>query len=102
MEKAVILRGPRGNSTQPDKGMEDALIPLPTPCQEVPELLEGPSNVLQATDQVLDDNEGIAHRTTAQTVFYTHRGLDGRSFDIRPGAKLLPTPTPHMAEMLAQ
>jgi hypothetical protein len=56
--------------------MEDALIALPTPCLDVTELLEGPSNVLQATDQILDNNEGLTHKATAQTGFYTHRGLD--------------------------
>jgi hypothetical protein len=59
--------------------MEDALIALPTLCLDVTELLERPSNVLQVADQILDNNEGVTHKATAQSGFYTHQGLDGRT-----------------------
>ena len=94
MENAGILGGLVATQHSPDKGMEYALIPLPTLCQDVPEFLEGPSSVLEVTDQILDDYEDVAHKTTAQTGFHTHRGLDGQASSIRPGALTPDTPPP--------
>ena len=74
--------------------MEDALITLPTLRLDVTERLEGPSNVLQVTHQILDNNEGATHKATAQSGFYTHQGLDGRTFSDRPGALTPDYPPP--------
>jgi hypothetical protein len=65
--------------------VEDLLIPLPTPTADAPELLKAASNVSVAAEQALDDPEDLTHKTTAQTPFYTHRGLDEQASSIRPG-----------------
>jgi hypothetical protein len=42
--------------------------------------------------RTLDAPEDLTHRTTAQTGFYTHRGLDEQASSIRPGALTPATP----------
>jgi hypothetical protein len=46
------------------------------PQQLTPELLKGALNALVAEGQTLDDPRDLTEQTTAQTGFYTHRGLD--------------------------
>ncbi len=52
-------------------------------------------SVFVAEGQTLDDPEDLTHKTTAQSGFYTHRGLDGQASSIRPGALTPDTPPPH-------
>jgi hypothetical protein len=51
-----------------------------------PFLLKAALNVFVAEVQSLDDPRDLTEETTAQTGFYTHRGLDGRTSSDRPGA----------------
>jgi hypothetical protein len=51
-------------------------------------------NALVDDERTLYDPEGLAHKTTAQTGFYTHRGLDEQASFIRPGALTPDTPSP--------
>jgi hypothetical protein len=53
------------------------------PCNS--KLLKAASNVFVAEGQTLDDPRDLTHKTTAQTGFYTHRGLDGQASSTRPG-----------------
>jgi hypothetical protein len=62
------------------------------PQQLTPELLKGALNALVAEGQTLDDPRDLTEQTTAQTGFYTHRGLDEQASYIRPGALTPDTP----------
>ena len=68
------------------------LIPLPIPVCN-PKLLKAALNVFVAEEQTLDDPRDLTEETTAQTGFYTHRGLDEQASSIRPGV-LTPDPLP--------
>jgi hypothetical protein len=46
-----------------------------------------------ADERTVDGPEDLTDKTTAQTGFYTHRGLDSQASSIRPGA-LTPDPLP--------
>ena len=59
------------------------LIPLPIPLCN-PKLLKAALNVFVAEQQVLDDPRDLTEQTTAQTGFYTQRGLDSRTSGNRP------------------
>ena len=50
-------------------------------------------NALVADECTVDDPEDLTSETTAQTGFYTHRGLDEQASSIRPGV-LTPDPLP--------
>jgi hypothetical protein len=50
-----------------------------------PQLLKAALNVFVAEGQTLDDLRDLTEETTAQTGFYTHRGLDEHASSIRPG-----------------
>jgi hypothetical protein len=58
-----------------------------------PQLLKAALNVFVAEGQALDGPEDPTDKTTAQTGFYTHRGLDEQASSIRPGV-LTPDPLP--------
>ena len=47
--------------------------------------LKAALNVVVADEQTLDDPRDLTEQTTAQTGFYTHRGLDEQASSIRPG-----------------
>ena len=51
-------------------------------------------NALVADYRAVDGPEDLACKTTAQTGFYTRRGLDGRPSSIRPGALTPDAPLP--------
>ena len=57
-----------------------------------PQLLKAALNGLVAERQTLDDPRDLTEQTTAQSGFYTHRGLDGQTSSIRPGALTPDTP----------
>ena len=59
-----------------------------------PQLLKAALNVFVAEGQTLDDPRDLTDKTTAQTGFYTHRGLDGQASSIRPGVLTPDTPSP--------
>jgi hypothetical protein len=50
------------------------------------------SNLSVAAAKTLDYPRDLTGKTTAQTGFYTHRGLDEQASSIRPGALTLDTP----------
>jgi hypothetical protein len=50
-----------------------------------PKLLKAALDVFVAEVQTLDDPRDPTEETTAQTGFYTHRGLDEQGSFIRPG-----------------
>jgi hypothetical protein len=50
-----------------------------------PLLLKAALNLVVAEGQTLDDPRDLTEQTTAQTAFYTHRGLDEQACSIRPG-----------------
>jgi len=60
------------------------------------ELLNASLNVVVADERTVDGPEDLTHKTTAQTGFYTHRGLDEQASSIRPGAST-PDPPPPVA-----
>ena len=72
--------------------LNNPLIPLPSPLCN-PKLLKAALNVFEAEGQTLEDPRDLTEETTAQTGFYTHRGLDEQASSIRPGA-LTPDPLP--------
>jgi hypothetical protein len=51
-------------------------------------------NVVVAEVQTLDDPRDLTEQLTAQTGFYTHRGLDDRTSSDRPGVESPATPPP--------
>ena len=51
-------------------------------------------NALVADERTVDGPEDLTGKTTAQTGFYTHRGLDEQASSIRPGAITPDTPSP--------
>jgi hypothetical protein len=51
-----------------------------------PQLLQAALNGFVAGVQILDDPRDLTEQTTAQTGFYTHRGLDEQASSIRAGA----------------
>jgi hypothetical protein len=57
-----------------------------------PRLLKAALNVFAAEELTLDGPEDLTDKTTAQTCFYTHRGLDEQASSIRPGALTPDTP----------
>ena len=59
-----------------------------------PQLLKAALNVFVVEGQTLDDPSDLTEKTTAQTGFDTHRGLDEQASSIRPGAITLDTPSP--------
>src|SRR5215207_1893235 len=96
LERAVhTSQGPKRKNriSEPSRGIDTPLImPLKKPrflCRShprYPQLLKATSNVFVAEGQALDDLEDLTHKMTAQTGFYTHRGLDRRTSSDRPGA----------------
>ena len=64
-----------------------------------PQLLKSTLNVFVAEGQTLDDPGDLTEETTAQTGFYTHRGLDEQASSIRAGRQLLTTPIPVWASV---
>jgi|SRR5215211_1622124 hypothetical protein len=64
------------------------------PNPDVPRLLKAVSNVFVAVEQHLDGLGDLTHKATAQTCFYTHRGLDGQPFGKQPGTRTPDTPSP--------
>jgi hypothetical protein len=58
-----------------------------------PQLLKAALHTFVAEGQTLDDPRDLTEETTAQTAFYTHRGLDEQASSIRPPSELL-TPLP--------
>jgi hypothetical protein len=56
---ASPLRDLEATKHSPDKVMEDAPIPLSTPCQEVPELLKAARNASGAEERVLYTPESV-------------------------------------------
>ena len=60
------------------------LISLPTSTPGAPEFFKAALSVVVAEDRALDDPRDLTEQTTAQTGFYTHRGLDSRTFGNRP------------------
>ena len=75
---------PRGASPHPC--FESLRIPsvLCRSHTRYPQLLKAALNVFIAEERALDGPEDLAHGATAQTGFYTHRGLDGRIFGKQP------------------
>ena len=63
-------------------------------CPRYLPLLKAALNVLVAEGQTLDDPRGPTEKTTAQSGFYTHRGLDDQSSSIRPGVLTPDAPPP--------
>jgi hypothetical protein len=63
---------------------------------EVPQLPKAALNVFAAEGQILDDPRDLTQQTTAQTGFYTHRGLDDQASSIRAGALTPDTPPRHV------
>jgi hypothetical protein len=57
-------------------------------------LLKAASNDFVAERRTLDDPGNLTEVTTAQTGFYTHRGLDGAASTIKLGALTPDTPPP--------
>jgi hypothetical protein len=57
-----------------------------------PQLLKSALNIFVAEGQTLDDPRDLTEQTTAQTGFYTHRGLDKQASSIRPGVITPDTP----------
>jgi hypothetical protein len=53
--------------------------------------------VVVADEQTLDDPRDLTEERTAQTGFYTHRGLDGWTSSDRPGVLTPATPSPGLA-----
>jgi hypothetical protein len=78
----------------PDLIFLEPTIPLPIPPQMFHSLLKGALNALVAEERALDCPEGLTHKTTAQSGFYTHRDLDGRTSSDRPGALTSDPPPP--------
>jgi hypothetical protein len=74
-------------------------MPLKNPrflCRSLPrypKLLKGALNALVADERTIDGPEDLTHKTTAQTSFYTHRGLGAQASPIRPGV-VTPDPLP--------
>jgi hypothetical protein len=58
----------------------------------VPQLLKAALKVVVAHERTVDGPEDLTHKTTAQTGFYTHRGLDEQASSIRPGVLTPDTP----------
>jgi hypothetical protein len=48
-------------------------------------LLKAALNVFVADERTVYGPEDLTHKTTAQSGFYTHRGLDEQASSIRPG-----------------
>jgi hypothetical protein len=51
----------------------------------LPRRLKAALNVFVVEGQILDDPRDLTEETTAQSGFYTHRGLDDQASSIRPG-----------------
>jgi hypothetical protein len=84
---------------EPSRGFDTPLtIALNNPqflCRShprFPQLLKTPLNVFGVEGQTLDDPRGLTEESTAQTGFYTHRGLDEQASSIRPGVFTPDTP----------
>ena len=71
--------------------LNNPLIPLPSPLCN-PKLLKAALNVFEAEGQTLEDPRDLTEETTAQTGFYTHRGLDEQASSIRAGVLTPATP----------
>jgi hypothetical protein len=54
-------------------------------------------NALVAEERTVDGAGDLTDKTTAQTGFYTHRGLDSQASSIRPGVF---TPDPLLGRVL--
>jgi hypothetical protein len=69
-------------------------VPLPIPSYDALRFLKAALNVFVAERQTLDDPRDLTEKTTAQTGFYKHRGLDEQASSIRPGVFTPDTPPP--------
>jgi hypothetical protein len=87
-----FLKGDMAPRHTPDYAAEESPAPLPTPNYDPFELLKAALNVFAAEVQTLDGPRDLTEETTAQTGFYTHRGLDEQASSIRPGALTPDTP----------
>ena len=74
--------------------LNNPLIPLLILSPDVPEPFTAALNVFVAEEQALDGPEDLTGKTSAQSGFYTHRGLDGRTSTIRPGVLTPDIPSP--------
>jgi hypothetical protein len=72
--------------------LKKPLIPLPIPSHDALRLLKSAVHTFVADEQTLDDPRDLTEETTAQTDFYTHRGLDEQACSIRPGVLTPDTP----------
>jgi hypothetical protein len=77
---------------EPSRGFDTPLtMPLKNcrfPCRSrtrYPQLLKAALSALVADERTLNDPTDLTGKTTAQSGFYTHRGLDGRTSSDRPG-----------------
>ena len=68
----------------PDHVAEESPVPLPTLIHYAVELLKAALNVFVAEGPILDDPGDLSEQTTAQSGFYTHRGLGSRTSGNRP------------------
>jgi hypothetical protein len=78
----------------PDQVAEESQIPLPTLSHDVPGLPKGALNAFQADKRLVESPEDLTDKTTAQTGFYTHRGLEEQASAIRPEVLTPDTPPP--------
>jgi hypothetical protein len=74
-----------GSSHAPDTDVEDPVIPLPTPNEDALRLLKAALTVVVGDEQLLDDQEDLAHKTMAQIRLYSHLGQDSLTSGDRPG-----------------
>ena len=87
-----ILEPPRGSDTPLTRPLK-ILKFLCRSRPRYPQRLKAAFNALVADERTVDGPEDLTEETTAQTGFYTHRGLDEQASSIRPGV-LTPDPPP--------